>query len=252
MTNHDPQRGPGPAARAGNRLPSLLDPPIGFAHRGGRGGPERENTIPAFELALRLGATGLESDVWLTADGVAILDHDGRFGCILHRRPVKDLLRASLPAYVPTAEDFFASCGPDVPVSVDLKDGGSAAAFLQAARSVGAGPEHLYLCSGSVDELVGWRELMPGIRLVLSTGLRNLRTGPERQVAGFAERGVHVVNMPYKDWSGGLVALCHRFGVLAFGWDAQHPRQIDELLRIGCDGVYSDHPELLADALRRR
>ncbi len=32
------------------------------------------------QLALRLGATGLESDVWLTADGVPVLDHDGVVG----------------------------------------------------------------------------------------------------------------------------------------------------------------------------
>jgi glycerophosphoryl diester phosphodiesterase len=49
---------------------------IGFAHRGARA-HERENTLEAFALALGLGATGLESDVWLTRDGVAVLDHDG-------------------------------------------------------------------------------------------------------------------------------------------------------------------------------
>ena len=34
--------------------------------------------MEAFRLALRLGSTGLESDVWLSADGVPILDHRGR------------------------------------------------------------------------------------------------------------------------------------------------------------------------------
>jgi len=58
------------------RLPSLLDPPIAFAHRGASA-HEQPNTLEAFRLGLRLGATGLESDVWLTADGVPVLDHDG-------------------------------------------------------------------------------------------------------------------------------------------------------------------------------
>ena len=61
------------------RLPSLQHPPIGFAHRGARAHAP-ENTIEAFTLALRLGATGLESDVWSTADGEAVLDHDGVIG----------------------------------------------------------------------------------------------------------------------------------------------------------------------------
>ncbi|HKY78076.1 MAG TPA: glycerophosphodiester phosphodiesterase family protein, partial [Acidimicrobiia bacterium] len=46
------------------RVPPLLVPPIGFAHRGARA-QAPENTLEAFALALRLGATGLESDAWV-------------------------------------------------------------------------------------------------------------------------------------------------------------------------------------------
>ena len=61
------------------RLAPLLPRPIGFAHRGARAHAP-ENTLEAFDLALRLGATGLESDVWVTSDGHAVLDHDGEIG----------------------------------------------------------------------------------------------------------------------------------------------------------------------------
>ncbi|MSZ18316.1 MAG: glycerophosphodiester phosphodiesterase, partial [Actinobacteria bacterium] len=40
------------------RLPSLVDEPIAFAHRGARAHAP-ENTISAFQLALKLGANGL-------------------------------------------------------------------------------------------------------------------------------------------------------------------------------------------------
>ena len=43
------------------------------------------------------------------------------------------------------------------------------------------------------------------------------------------------------EWVGGLVALFHRFDVLAFGWDAQFEYQLAGLINIGIDGVYSDH-----------
>jgi glycerophosphoryl diester phosphodiesterase len=236
---------------SGWRLPSLLDPPIGFAHRGARA-LELENTVPAFELALRLGASGIETDAWLTSDGVPILDHDGRYGSFLHRRPAHAVSRASLPAHVPTLEDLFDACGPDVTLSIDIKDPMAAKPVVQVAEAAGAKLERLYLCSGDLDEAAGWGALDARLRLVHSTRLRRLRSGPERHVAAMAERRVHVLNMPYDDWNGGLVALCHRFGVLAFGWGAQHPRQLRELLRMGCDGVYSDHPERLADALKGR
>jgi glycerophosphoryl diester phosphodiesterase len=53
------------------------DEPIGFAHRGAPGRAVRENTLPAFRAALRAGVPGIESDVWLTADNVPVLLHDG-------------------------------------------------------------------------------------------------------------------------------------------------------------------------------
>ena len=67
-------------------MESLRRPPIGFAHRGARAHAP-DNTSESFELALRLGASGLESDVWLTADGVPVLDHDGVVRVGHRRRP---------------------------------------------------------------------------------------------------------------------------------------------------------------------
>lgn len=48
---------------------------INFAHRGASG-YRPENTMLAFEHAIELGATGIETDVQLTADGVPVLIHD--------------------------------------------------------------------------------------------------------------------------------------------------------------------------------
>ena len=61
------------AAVEQQRLPTLIDTTVLFAHRGARA-HARENTMEAFRLALRLGASGLESDVWLTKDNIPVLD----------------------------------------------------------------------------------------------------------------------------------------------------------------------------------
>ncbi len=45
------------------------------AHRGGRG-LRPENTLVAFEHAIRMGVTTLELDIAITADGVAVISHD--------------------------------------------------------------------------------------------------------------------------------------------------------------------------------
>ena len=94
------------------RLPSLQRPPIAFAHRGARAHAP-DNTVEAFQLALRLGATGLESDVWLSADGHAILDHDGVVGGRLRKVPIGRLDRGDVPAHMPSLADLYDACGTD-------------------------------------------------------------------------------------------------------------------------------------------
>jgi glycerophosphoryl diester phosphodiesterase len=230
------------------RLPSLR-PPIGFAHRGARADAP-ENTLEAFRLALRLGASGLESDVWLTADGVAVLDHDGVVGGPVRRRPIGSVTRARLPAHVPALADLYAECGTGFELSLDIKDEAAAATVVAVARAAGADAVgRLWLCHPEWERVAGWRALHDDVRLVDSTRLRRMKEGPERRAASLAGAGIDAVNLHHSDWNGGLTTLFHRFDILAFGWDAQFERVLASLLDMGMDGVYSDHVDRLVDAL---
>ena len=53
-----------------------------------------ENTIDAFELAIRLGATGLESDTWISRDGIAVLDHDAVVKGRFRNKPISNYNRS--------------------------------------------------------------------------------------------------------------------------------------------------------------
>jgi glycerophosphoryl diester phosphodiesterase len=229
------------------RLPSRRNPPIGFAHRGARAHAP-ENTLEAFTLALRLGATGLESDVWLTADGHAVLDHDGVVGGRLRRRPIRDTARTDLPAHIPSLAELYAACGTAFELSLDIKDPAAVAEVIAVARDAGA-DGRLWLCHGDWQLLATWRELSAGVRLVDSTRLRRMAEGPERRAADLAAAGIDAVNLHQSDWSGGLVALFHRFGLDALGWDAQFERTIGGLLDAGIDGVFSDHVDVLMSTI---
>lgn len=234
------------------RLPALRQPPIGFAHRGARAHAP-ENTLEAFRLALRLGATGLETDVWVSADGIAVLDHDGFVRVRHRRRPIAEVDRASLPSHMPSLADLYAECGTGFELSIDVKDPAALAPTVAVARAAGGGaPERLWLCHHDWRLVAEWRRSLPDVRLVDSTRLRTMREGPERRAAALADAGIDAVNLHHSDWTGGLTTLFHRFEVLAFGWDAQHERIIDGLLDAGIDAVYSDHTDRMMEVLRSR
>lgn len=244
-------------------MESLLKPPIGFAHRGARDRAQ-ENTLEAFRLALDYGATGLESDVWLTSDGVAVLDHDGVVRSGLRRQPIAATERSKLPAHIPTLEDLYATCGTSYHLSLDVKIAAAAGPVVAVARAAGGTAlSRLWLCHPDLDELAAWRTVgtptpsgaptpLPGdVRLVNSTRLRRLREGPERRAATLADAGIEAINMHLTDWTPGLTTLFHRFHRLAFGWDVQFDRNLVTLLRMGCDAVYSDHVDRMVAALEQ-
>ncbi len=232
------------------RLPSLLDHPIAFAHRGGKAHAP-ENTIAAFTLGLKLGATGIESDVWLTSDGIPVLEHDGVIRHRLSKRPIGELRRDQLPSSVPALTDLFEQCGTEYHLSLDLKGDNVGLAVLDVVRE--AAPDllpRLWLCEPKYQDLLPLRDRADGAKLVDSTRLARIKEGPERRAATLANEGIHAINMHHSDWNGGLVTLFHRFEICAIAWDLQFEHVLRPMLRMGIDGVHSDWVDRMMDAYR--
>lgn len=226
----------------GTRIEAMWSPPILFAHRGAKAHAP-ENTIEAFTLAVRLGATGLETDGWLTRDGHVVLDHDGHHRWF-PRRWIADVERDRLKQHIPTLDELYRTVGIDLPLSIDIKDSRVFEPMLDVARRHGAA-ENLWVCHPDLEQLIAWRDQAPDVHLVNSTALERLPVGPEKRAAELAAARIDAVNLRQGEWSGGLTTLFHRFGVLCFGWDAQHERQIARLIDQGIDAVYGDYVDRL-------
>lgn len=228
------------------RLPSLLAHPIAFGHRGARAHAP-ENTLAAFELALELGATGLESDVWMTADGVPVLDHDGVVKRPIGKsRRIGDLQRSALPQHIPSLPELLDHCGSDYHLSLDLKAQGSGAAVIATiAETQPAMLERVWLCAPRWETLLPLRD--HGVKLVDSTRLSQIKEGAERRAATLREHGIDAINLHHTDWTGGTVALFHRFERVTFGWDMQEPHVLQAALRMGLDGLFSDWVDRMID-----
>lgn len=219
--------------------------PILFAHRGARAFAQ-ENTIPSFQLALKLGATGLETDAWLTKDNVAVLDHDGlarRFP----RRFISSVDAKELPSHIPTLDALLATA-PDIDLSIDVKDPNAFPAITEAVHRSSTPPERVWLCHPDLTQLQLWKTAVPRIRYVHSVRLKNINGSVEAHIANLQATGIEVLNMHHTDWTTGLVVLCHRFDIKAFAWDAQFPETIRGVLKMGVDAVYSDWVDRMVDA----
>ena len=225
--------------------PTRQTPCIGFAHRGASA-DARENTLEAFALALELGATGLESDVWITADGVPVLDHDGLTPGGVAMRSVE---RKTLPTHVPSLRELYDACGHDFELSLDVMDADAARAVVAVAREVGD-PARLWLCHWNWRVVSRLRALDPSVRLVDSTRVRVMRTEPRKRAERMVALGIDALNLHWSDWSEPLADAFRAHGRALFGWDAQDETALARLLELGVDAVFSDHVALMMRAIR--
>ncbi|MDW3218409.1 MAG: hypothetical protein R8F63_07320 [Acidimicrobiales bacterium] len=222
------------------RLPSLLDDAILFAHRGART-TGVEQAREAFERALQLGATGLQADAWLTADGEVVLDRTGLVRR-LPRRRAADVNRSDVAGWL-TLDELLA-LPTDSPIRLRVADTDAARVILERARRADAA-ERLWLAHPELETLAEWRDLSPVIHLVNATSVKSLPFGPERRAAELAAGRVDAVALPEAEWTGGHVTLFHRFEVLAFADGAHYERQIARVIDMGIDAVSGDHVERL-------
>jgi glycerophosphoryl diester phosphodiesterase len=214
---------------------------ITFAHRGARL-DEPENTIPAFRRALDAGVSGLETDVWASADGEVVCVHDGTVGRGLRKRRVSSTSAEALAPYgVPRMADVYAELGTAFECSVDVKDDVVAPALLGVARDAGA-LSRLWVCSPHVELLASLRS-ETDVKLVHSERRRAITAPLERHASDMASIGLDAMNMHHTDWTAGLVSLFHRFDIKAFAWDVQEVRHIRAVLAMGIDAVYCDRPD---------
>ena len=236
--------------RVQQRLPRLLEPPIAFAHRGGCAHAP-ENSLEAFGLALRLGANGVETDVWITKDGVPVVDHDGYRRRVIGRQWIRDYRYQDLPFAVPTLEQVLRIIpSENVSVGIDVKDPAAFAPMLTVVSSCFE-PKQVYLCHPDLKILENWKLSDPPVHLVHSTAMKSLEGGPEHHAALLSSLGIRACNMHHTEWSGGLSTLYHRFGVLVFAWDVQHGPAAETLLRMGVDALFGDDVAILHEALQK-
>jgi glycerophosphoryl diester phosphodiesterase len=151
---------------------------------------------------------------------------------------------AELAEYgVPRLAELYSELGTDYELSIDVKDDAVVEPMLAVARAAGADAvPRLWICAPEVG-LLGALRGGTDARLVHSERRDHIHTPLERHAYELSGLGIDAMNMHHSDWTAGLVALFHRFGVLAFAWDVQEVRHLRAVLKMGIDGLYCDRPD---------
>ena len=215
---------------------------IGFAHRGAPLSSKEENTLPAFRRALDLGATGLESDVGLTVDGVPVLLH---LGLSLRARSISRVRRGNLHARIPSLADLYAECGHEFDLALDMAEPRAAESVVRTAEEYGA-LDRLWLTYWRVTTLEAWRRRWPDVHLVYPA--LPLRPGSAgRLVDQLRAARVDVLNVHHRICTRGLSAYVRHHGLGIFAWGVRNRGALERVLAHGVDGVFCDDVESMVE-----
>ena len=239
--------------------------PIAFAHRGFAAGAAvgAENSMAAFEAALAIGYRYLETDVRVTADGVALAFHDARLDRVTDRRgrldrlPWEAVRRARIAGREPIPQlcDLLGAW-PDVYLNLDVKSDRAVAPTIAALRRTGSVAR---VCVGafSTDRIAAVRAAL-GPALCTSLGPhealrlkmpRNARA-PRELVGRCAQVPARIGARPFVD--ARYLRAAHRLGLPVHAWTVNDRAEMIRLLDLGVDGIMTDRADVLRDLLVAR
>jgi glycerophosphoryl diester phosphodiesterase len=246
------------------------DGPIAFAHRGfsPAGTGNAENSMAAFEAAVALGYRYLETDVRVTADGVALAFHDATLDRVTDRSgriadlPWSEVRRARIGGRepVPALADLLGAWR-DVRINLDVKTDQGVPATIDAIRKTGS-IERVCVGAFSTRRINAVRQAL-GPRLCTSLGPRaalRLRLpasgrGGIRSRAGAgagrcAQVPARIGRRVFVD--ARYLAVAHALGLQVHAWTVNDPAEMTRLLDLGVDGIMTDRADVLRDLLVAR
>lgn len=237
---------------------SDLPRPIIFAHRGASAYAP-ENTLSAFELALRQGADAIELDAKLTADGHVVVIHDQTVDRTTEGSGrVKDMRLADLRKLdagshfdfafrgekIPTLEEVLKAVGQLTYTNIELTNYGSMTDSLpeKVAALVGRLKLNKRVIFSSFNPLALFRirRILPDVPIGLlalpgkSGGWA--RTWPGRLLS------YQALHPDQSDVTPELVEKAHRRGKAVFVYTVNKTTDMRRLFDAGVDGIFTDDP----------
>lgn len=228
-----------------------------IGHRGGAA-LARENTLTAIRAGLDSGADGVEVDVRLTADRVAVLMHDPDVSRTTSGSGrVADLSSEDVRSLgIPTLEEVLAAVPVDRLLIVEVKgtpwDPGhdpTEPAALVAAAALAAGlPRRVVVSSFNPLALAVVRVISPWLRTAVLTGAA---FDLDSNLAAAIEGANEECHVPADLLEPAFVHAAHDASRRVVAWTVNDPDMVGRFAGWGVDGVITDDPRMALDVLGR-
>lgn len=235
---------------------------LAFAHRGGAE-EAPENTMAAFEAAVRLGYRYLETDAYTTSDGVLLSFHDTVLDRVTDRRgevaelPWDEVRQAKVAGTQPIplmAEVLDA--WPDVRVNIDPKVDGAVEPLIRILKDMDV-LDRVNIGSFSSARINAFREAFGG-KVCTSMGpgetarLRgaSFRLPVRPIIANCAQIPTHHHGLRLVDRA--MVNAANRLGIQIHVWTIDDRDEMERLIDLGVHGLMTDRPSLLKQVLEER
>lgn len=223
-----------------------------IAHRGASG-HVTENTMEAFDLALTLGADGIECDIRPCATGELVVFHDDTLERLAGRKDaVIDLTLAELRGValpggrrIPLLAEVLERFGAQTELHLEIKAQGVAAALAALLRR--GGWNRARVISFFHHELRALRALAPEIPVAPVFAANPLDRAAQAEALGAVaiHPCLHYLDAP-------LVADARARGLEVATWTADAPRDIAHALALGVDAICGNYPDRIRALLERR
>jgi glycerophosphoryl diester phosphodiesterase len=229
-----------------------------IAHRGASGYAP-ENTRAAFDLALAMEATAIETDLRMTVDGAVVLFHDATVDRVTNGHgPVDDHTLAELRSLtvgagaavgpqhqILTLDELLDEYAARTQLVLELKDARVTVPMLDRLRERGL-TDAVTITSFLWHPLLTVREQEPDLAVGFLTPTFEDDIVARAHRRGFQQICPHVSQLTARRVQR---AKTHGLRVRAFG--IEHRFQIERLFETGADGATVNWPDWITDYQRR-